>query len=170
MRFITLALLAGLAAGANAQGPLKVGDPAPEFSLPATTGKEVKLSDFRGKATVVLAFFPAAFTGGCTKEVAGYQEGLAKFAETGAQIFGVSTDNVPSLRKFAEEQKLSYPLLSDFVSRKVSQAYGVLNAERGLANRTTFVIDRDGRIQHVEQGSSAVDPNGALAACQRIRK
>jgi peroxiredoxin len=150
------------------QTHLKVGDAAPDFKLPATTGKEISLADFRGKQSVVLAFFPAAFTGGCSKEVASYQAGISKFEAAGAQVMAISTDNLPTLRHWAEEQKLAYPLLSDFM-RKVSASYGVLVAERGVANRTTFVVDKAGRIQHIEQGSSAIDPTGAATACSRLK-
>lgn len=83
------------------------------------------------------------------------------------QVFGISTDNLPTLRHWAGEQKLSYPLLSDFL-RKVSAEYGVLVPEMGMAFRTTFVVDKQGRIQHIEQGNSAVDPTGAETACSRL--
>jgi peroxiredoxin len=83
------------------------------------------------------------------------------------QVLAISTDNLPTLRHWAEEQKLSYPLLSDFM-RKVSESYGVLLADRGLAYRTTFVIDKEGRIRRIEQGASAVDPSGAVQACSRL--
>jgi len=84
------------------------------------------------------------------------------------KVFGVSTDNLPTLRHWAEEQKLTYPLLSDFM-RKVSVSYGVLMPDNGMAFRTTFVIDKEGIIRHIEQGNSAVDPTGAATACQRLR-
>jgi peroxiredoxin len=147
---------------------LKVGDTAPDFTLPSTAGKPVKLSDFKGKKNVVLAFYPAAFTGGCTKEMQAYQLGLDKFEGTEAQVFGVSTDNTPSQRKFAEELKVTFPMLSDFTTRQVSKDYGVLMADRGIANRTTFVIDTEGRIQHVEEGTAAIDITGAATACSRL--
>lgn len=86
-----------------------------------------------------------------------------------AQVLAISTDNLPTLRHWAEELKLEYPLLSDFM-RKVSASYGVLSAERGLANRTTFVIDKEGRIQYIEQGNSAVDPSNAVQACSRLHR
>jgi peroxiredoxin len=72
------------------------------------------------------------------------------------------------LKHFAEEQKLTYPLLSDFM-RKVSDAYGVLLPDRGIAMRTTFVIDKDGRVQYIEQGGSAINPDGAVTACKRVK-
>jgi peroxiredoxin len=146
---------------------LKVGDAAPEFNLPSTQGGRVKLSDFKGKNTVVLAFFPAAFTGGWTKEFQAYQAGIAKFETTGAKVFGISTDNVPSQREFAQKNNISVPFLSDFAKREVAAAYGVLNKEAGVANRATFVIDPDGKITYIEEGSTAIDPLGATEACSR---
>jgi peroxiredoxin len=84
------------------------------------------------------------------------------------QVFGISTDNLPTLRHWAEEQKLTYPLLSDFM-RKVSEEYGVLVPSLGMAYRTTFVIDQQGRIQRIEQGNNAIDPTGAETACRRLK-
>lgn len=166
--------VAVLACTLFAQAPpkthLKVGDAAPEFTLPSTAGKPVKLSDFKGKKNVVLAFYPAAFTGGCTKEMQAYQLGLDKFDGADTQVFGVSTDNTPSQRKFAEELKVTFPMLSDFTTRQASKDYGVLMPDRGIANRTTFVIDKDGRIQHIEEGSAAIDITGAANACSRLAK
>lgn len=82
----------------------------------------------------------------------------------------MSMDNVPSQKKFAEELKVTFPMLSDFTARQVSKDYGVLLAERGIANRTTFVIDRDGRIKHIEEGTAAIDITGAANACSRLAK
>jgi len=149
---------------------LKVGDTAPDFSLPSTipAGKMVKLSDFRGKKNVVLAFYPAAFTGGCTKEMTAYGLDLAKFEGADTQVFGISTDNTPSQKKFGEEVKASFPMLSDFAKREVSKDYGVLIADRGIANRATFVVDKEGKIQHVEEGNAAVDITAAMNACSRL--
>lgn len=148
---------------------LKVGDTAPEFALSSSTGKSIKLSDFKGKQTVVLAFFPAAFTGGCTKEMTAYTAEITKFRDSGAQVLAVSTDNQPTLNHWAGELKSDYPYLSDFM-RKTSTDYGVLMPERGIASRTTFVIDKDGKIQHIDEGSTAVDISGAATACSRLKK
>jgi peroxiredoxin len=148
---------------------LKVGDMAPDFTLPGTKGQPVKLSDFRGKKTVVLAFFPAAFTGGCTKEMTSFAADVDKFTSADAEILPVSTDNTPTLRHWAEELKASYTMLSDF-QRKVSAQYGVLMPDRGVANRTTFVIDKEGKIQHIDEGTAAVDVSGAAMACSRLKK
>jgi len=145
---------------------LKVGDSAPDFTLPSTAGKPVKLSDFKGKKNVVLAFFPAAFTGGCTKEMQAYQLGGTKFEANDTQVFGVSTDNTPSQKEFAKQLSLTFPLLSDFAERKVSKDYGVLKQEAGVDNRITFVIDKQGKITYMESGK--VDIAGSDEACSRL--
>jgi peroxiredoxin len=169
--FVGAVAAAGLLAQATAppKTHLKVGDEAPDFQLSSSTGKPIKLSDFRGKKAVVLAFFPAAFTGGWTKELTAYQSGIAKFDAAEAQVLAVSTDNQPTLNHWAGELQASYPLLSDFM-RKVSASYGVLIPDRGVANRTTFVIDIDGKIQHIDEGTAAIDPTGAATACSRLKK
>jgi peroxiredoxin len=167
---LTFVIAAPLFAQSPPKSHLKVGDEAPDFTLPSTTGQTVKLSDFRGKKNVILAFYPAAFTGGCTKEMQAYQFNLTKFEGAETEVFGVSTDNTPSQKRFAEDLKVSFPMLSDFATRKVSKDYGLLNAERGIANRATFVIDKEGRIQHIEEGSGAIDVTGAANACARLAK
>lgn len=97
-----------------------------------------------------------------------YQAGIAHFEGVETQVFGISTDNVPSQKEFADKLKLTFPLLSDFVKRQVAADYGVLFVDRGFSNRATFVIDREGRIQHIEEGNTAIDPTGAETACSRI--
>ena len=99
-----------------------------------------------------------------------YQDGIAKFQELGAKVMLISTDNLPTLRHWAGELGVSYPLLSDFADRKVAESYGVLMKDRGIANRATFVIDTDGRIQHIEEGKTALDPTGAVTACRRVKR
>lgn len=98
-----------------------------------------------------------------------YQAGIAKFKGMDVQVFGISTDNLPTLSHWAKELGLEFPLLSDFM-RKVSAAYGTLIADRGISNRATFVIDLDGKIQHIEEGSAAIDPTGAETACSRVSR
>jgi len=142
----------------------KVGDRAPDFSLPDHNGNLVKLGDFRGRKPVILAFYPQASTPGCTKEVKAYQGDIARFDAAGAQILGVSLDSQEKNRKFAEQTHASFPLLCD-TRKEVAKAYGVLNFTRLFANRVTFVIDKDGLICHIEKGSDAVDHSGAFQAC-----
>jgi peroxiredoxin len=170
--FLAGTIVFGLAAAAQNVTPpkthLKVGDPAPDFTLPSTTGEKVTLSSFRGKDTVVLAFFPAAFTGGCTQEMTNYQAGIDRFKGIGVKVYAISTDFTPTLAHWAKEMKLDFPLLSDHM-RTVSKEYGVLMPENGLANRTTFVVSPAGTIEHIDEGKGAIDPNGAETACKRIK-
>ena len=169
---VVLLALCGMPGVAQNTAPLptnlKVGDMAPDFTLPSTEGGTVTLSSFRGKQTVVLAFFPAAFTGGCTKEMQTYQIGLDKFKGTDAAVFGISEDNTPSQKEFAKQLGLAFPLLSDFATRKTAEEYGVLIPNMGMANRVTFVIDKDGRISYMEAGKDAVAILGASDACSRL--
>ena len=83
------------------------------------------------------------------------------------KVFGISTDNTPSQKEFAAKTNASFPLLSDFAKREVSTAYGVLIQAAGVANRATFVVDKEGKIAYIEEGSSAIDPTGAETACSR---
>ena len=98
----------------------------------------------------------------------GYQAGIAKFEGVETKVFGISTDNTPSQKEFATKLNLSFPLLSDFSKREVAKEYGVLMPANGIANRATFVVDKEGKIQHIEEGSGAVDPTGAETACSRL--
>ncbi|MEP7366974.1 MAG: redoxin domain-containing protein [Acidobacteriota bacterium] len=166
-RLFCMLLLGGALFAQAPKTHLKVGDAAPDFTLPSIKGDKVTLSSFKGKSTVVLAFFPAAFTGGCTKEMTSFNKDLAKFTESGALVFGISTDNIPSQKYWATEVlKVEQPLLSDF-SKKTAETYGILMPS-GVANRATFVVDKDGKIQFIEEGSSAVDISGAMTACSRL--
>jgi peroxiredoxin Q/BCP len=98
-----------------------------------------------------------------------YQADIAKFEAAGAKVFGISTDNKPSQKYWAEEVlKSSVPILSDF-QRETAKAYGVL-LPAGMASRTTFVIDSDGKISHIDEGAAALDPTGAANACSRLKK
>jgi peroxiredoxin len=148
---------------------LKVGEPAPDFTLRDTEGKEVKLSDFKGKKNVVLAFYVLAFTGGWTRELKAYQADLAKFDATETQILGVSMDSFAANKRFAQDIAVTFPLLSDW-KRDVVKAYGLLNEKTGYSARATFVIDKDGIIKHIEEGQTAIDPTGAYQACSVFDK
>jgi peroxiredoxin len=97
-----------------------------------------------------------------------YQAGIAKFDASETKVFGISTDNGPSQREFATKNSLSFPLLSDFANRKVATAYGVLIPQSGVANRSTFVVDKEGKIAYIEQGNTAIDASGAETACSRL--
>ncbi len=96
-----------------------------------------------------------------------YQAGIAKFEGNDTKVFGISADNIPSLRVFSDQLKLSYPLLSDFGGRSTLKEYGVLRPD-GMANRVTYVVDKDGKIAFVEVGNTALDPTAADTACSRL--
>ncbi|HTV53955.1 MAG TPA: redoxin domain-containing protein [Terriglobia bacterium] len=96
-----------------------------------------------------------------------YQSDKAKFEKTGAQVLGVSVDSVPANHAFAKQIGVTFPLLSDF-QRTVSKEYGVLNTGHGFANRTTFVINKNGIIRHIDKESEALNPNGAMQSCSMM--
>ena len=98
-----------------------------------------------------------------------YQDGTSKLVESDSQVFGISIDSATRNRNFAKSLGLSYPLLSD-LDLTVSQDYGVLNKQTQFANRTTFVVDKQGAIQYIEEGNSAVDPTGAVTLCTGLKK
>lgn len=167
---------------APAQSPapapkIKVGDTAPGFSLnwfapkagggydPAT----ISLDQYKGKQTVVLAFFPAAFSPGCTNELKQYQASASRTAAANTVVLGVSVDSTWANRAFREQIGAEFPILSDF-KRDAARAYGVLNEETGVARRSTFVIDTNGIVQHVDVDRAALDPNAAIGACERVSK
>src|SRR5712671_2934114 len=99
----------------------------------------------------------------------GYQAGISKFDAMDTVVFAISTDFIASQAEFAKQVKASFPLLSDHM-RDVSKSYGVLIENMGIANRSTFVIDMDGKITHIEEGRTAIDPTGAETECSRLKK
>jgi peroxiredoxin Q/BCP len=161
--------LAGMAAVPTLSAAVAKGDKAPDVELPSTKGGMEKISSYRGKKNVVFAFFPKAFTGGCTKEMSGYQSGIDKFTGADTVVFGVSLDDLETNKKFAESLKLQFALLSD-VGGAAARKFGVLNEERNVANRTTFVIDKQGVVSDVFTGADAVAIDGAATACSRLKK
>jgi peroxiredoxin len=104
-----------------------------------------------------------------------YQADIAKFADTESQIFGISVDSVPALKRWSEDlapetKGLSFPLLSDFKTRKTVKDYGIFNEAQGFGMRATFVVNKEGKITHVEEGGSAMDPSAAFQACSMLKK
>ena len=101
--------------------------------------------------------------------MSGYQANFTRFEGADTEVFGVSTDNTPSLTEFAKKLSVSsFALLSDFATRKTAEAYGVLIPDRGIANRATFVVDKQGKITFIEEGNAAVDITSTADACSRL--
>lgn len=135
----------------------EIGDPAPEITAPAAGGgayddiDQFALSEALADGPVVLAFFPAAFTGGCTEELCTFSDALASFEALDAQVFGISVDLPFALNVFIREQDLTFPLLSDFDGEAI-EAYDVVLADlhglSGVAERSVFVVDADGTIAY----------------------
>jgi peroxiredoxin len=139
-----------VAATVSTGGP-RVGDLAPDFTLPSTAGGEVTLSGFRGKRNALLAFFPLAFTSTCTAELCAFSDDFDRFASAGTVVLPISVDSVPTLKAFKAQHAMKVDLLSDF-KRVVARAYGVLIEEKFFTQRAYVLIDRAGRIrwQHTE--------------------
>ena len=123
---------------------ISAGDTAPDFELPDETGANRKLSELAADGPVVLFFYPAAMTSGCTKESCHFRDLAAEFEAVGAQRVGISGDNVDKQRQFSEKHGFDYPLLSD-VDRSVAEAFGVKRGGISITpvKRSTFVIDTD---------------------------
>jgi peroxiredoxin Q/BCP len=170
---IAVLSMAGVMAHGQAQTPaqpqptLKVGDMAPDFSLQGTDGKTHKLSDYRGKSAVVVAWFPKAFTSGCTIECKSLAENGDKIQKFQVVYFMASTDTIEDNTKFAkatsvtlpgrggaagtvvEKKEADFPLLAD-PTMETAKAYGVVTGERKTASRWTFYIDKAGKIAAID--------------------
>ncbi|MBI3493444.1 MAG: peroxiredoxin [Acidobacteria bacterium] len=129
-----------------------VGSTAPDFTLTNHDRQPVTLSAQRG-APVVLAFFPAAFSSVCAKEMCTFRDSLARLNQAKAHVYGISVDTFFTLKAFHDHEKLTFPLLSDF-NKQVIRAYGVFNEDmiglKGIAKRAVFVLDKDGIVRHRE--------------------
>ena len=136
-----------------------VGSKAPEFTLPNQDREPVSLSSAAGK-NVVLAFFPAAFTSVCTKELCHFRDSLATLNKANAVVYGISVDTPFALKEFWKQQQLNFPLLSDF-NRDAIAKYDVVNPDmgglKGISRRAVFVIDQSGTIRHREVTASPGD-------------
>jgi peroxiredoxin len=145
---------------------IKVGDKAPDFTLHASDTTKVSLSEYEGKK-VILLFFPLAFTRVCTTELCTMRDDISTYNNMNASVLAVSVDSLFSLAKFKEEQKLNFPLLSDF-NKTASRSYGALYEDfvldmKGVSKRSAFVIDEKGIIRYAEVLENALDlPNFAV--------
>ena len=155
---------------------LAIGTKAPDFSLPTKTAegpKQIKLSENFGKRNTVLLFFPMAFTGTCTKEMCGMSQELNAYGELNAQVYGISGDNPFAQEAWAQKEKITVMLLSDY-EHKVTKSYDVVYDSflpqinlgmGGVPKRSAFVIDRDGVIQYAE----SLEDAGKLPDFEKIK-
>jgi glutaredoxin-dependent peroxiredoxin len=139
---------------------IETGQKAPDFVLYDSEKNKVGLSDFKGR-NVLLLFFPQAFTGTCTKELCSVRDNIADYNNVNAQVLGISVDSIFTLAKYKEEQKLNFPLLSDF-NKEVSEDYGSLYENfvfdmKGVSKRSAFVIDGEGVVRYAQVLENAAD-------------
>jgi len=139
---------------------IRIGQPAPEFTLFDSDKQKVSLSDYKGQ-NVLLLFFPQAFTGTCTKELCSTRDNIALYNEANARVFGISVDSVFTLAKYKEDQNLNFPLLSDF-NKTTSAEYGSLYDSfvfdmKGVSKRSAFIVDKEGIIRYAEVLEKATD-------------
>jgi len=138
---------------------LKAGDPAPEFTLPDADGKPVSLTDFRGQRVIVY-FYPAAMTPGCTTQACDFRDSLTALNGAGVAVVGISPDPVEKLVQFRSQQSLTFPLLSD-PDKTVLNAYGAYGEKNNYGKivlgviRSTFVVDPDGKIEQAQYNVKA---------------
>ena len=146
--------------------PLEVGTKAADFTLSTKTSdgpKQIKLSDNFGKKNTLLLFFPMAFTGTCTTEMCDVSNGLSAYSNMNAAVYGISGDNPFAQEAWAQKEKITVPLLSDY-EHKIAKAYGVMYDSflpqlnlgmAGVAKRSAFIIDKNGVIQYAESNDDA---------------
>ena len=138
---------------------LKAGDPAPDFTLPDADGNPVSLKDFRGQRVIVY-FYPAAMTPGCTTQACDFRDSLAALNGAGVAVIGISPDPVDKLAEFREKESLTFPLLSD-TDKKVLDAYGAYGEKNNYGKvvvgvvRSTFVVDPDGKLEQAQYNVKA---------------
>jgi len=139
---------------------IEKGQQAPDFSLYDSDKNKTTLSQLKGQ-NVLLLFFPLAFTGTCTKELCSVRDSISLYNDANAKVLGISVDTIYSLAKYKEEQRLNFPLLSDF-NKEASAAYGCLYdifsyGMKGVSKRSAFVIDKNGIVQYAEVLEKATD-------------
>jgi len=144
---------------------------APDFSLPSTPDQKVSLSEFQGKP-VVLVFYPADWSPVCGDQIALYNEILSEFKEFDAHVIGISVDNIWSHLTYSKQNKIRFPLLSDFQPKgTVARKYGVYRDKEGVTERALFVIDADGIIRWSYVSPVGINPgaDGILDALEELK-
>jgi mycoredoxin-dependent peroxiredoxin len=133
------------------QAVIEVGQEAPDFTLRDQNNELVSLSAFRGSKAVLVIFYPAAFSATCTAELSAVRDDVDVFQNDNVQVVTIDVDSVYANKIFSEREGFTFPLLSDFWPHgAVAQSYGVFNADRGFANRGTFLVDTDGIVRFAE--------------------
>ncbi len=160
---VALSVLSLIVVAGAGDAPLKVGDPAPPFSLKGSDGKTYSLDQFKGKSAVVIAWFPKALTKGCTAECKSLRENSKALHDLKVAYFTASVDAPELNEKFAKQLDLDYPILSD-PDKTVAKEYGVLNPQRGMAYRWTFYIDKDGIIKAIDDKVNTAHAGPDIAA------
>ena len=151
---------------------IEKGQEAPDFSLYSSDRSKITLSELKNQ-NILLLFFPVAFTGTCTKELCSVRDNISLYNDIDAKVFGISVDSVYSLARYKEEQRLNFPLLSDF-NKEASEAYGCLYDTfsydmRGVSKRSAFVIDKNGIVQYAEVLEKATDLPDFEAVQKKLR-
>ena len=132
----------------TAKGKVKVGDIAPDFTLPSQTGNTVSLKNFLGKRNIILYFYPKDNTPGCTTEACSFRDSYEVFKDAGADVIGVSSDTPESHQQFAKQHHLPFTLLSD-IHGDIRKLYGVPATFGLLPGRVTYIIDKQGIVRHI---------------------
>jgi peroxiredoxin len=162
--FVSVTLAAGAAEPSQTPVVLKVGDKAPDFAIALAGGSSAKLSDFQGKKNVLVAFFPKAFTPGCTAQMCGYRDDFSMFQSADTEIVAVSVDAQSESDRFKKEKQFPFPVVGDPDS-KIVKAYGVpfMDLPAGhLARRSVFLVDQQGVIRYVDMSYDVTKSKDAL--------
>jgi len=157
---------------------IDIGTEAPDFELPSSEltvegkpGKKIKLSDFRGKKKLVLAFYPLDFSPTCSAEHGCLRDDLPKLEAADAQVLGISVDSAWTHHAFAKSMGIGYPLLADFHPKgEVAKKYGLYEAERGFTSRATVIVDKKGKVAWAQDHGlgTARDDSAILEALQKL--
>ena len=155
---------------------IATGTEAPDFELPSNEltpegrpGKKIRLSDFRGKKNVVLAFYPLDFSPTCSSEHACFKDDSVKLEGANAQVLGISVDSAWAHQAFAKQMGITYPLLADFHPKgEIAAKFGLYNAERGMTKRATVIIDKAGKVAFTQEHDGQRDDKVILAELAKL--